>query len=145
MVSVELVFEWTNPGSGFLVALLAARRWIPPELGSDPSSPTKATSDAEFRSARQPSWMEPKCPELGIRCPPWVCFLICEDLLTFHVACVVKPRVRISDVVAQLVERSLSAPEIHSWNPYMDKILSTICIFFRKGETKETKAGNGPS
>ena len=35
---------------------------------------------------------------------------------------------RLAVVVAQLVERSIPTLEIRSWNPDIDKILSTNCI-----------------
>ena len=47
-------------------------------------------------------------------------------------------------VVAQLVERLLSTPEIRGSNPDIGKILSTNCTI-EKTKKKKKKAGNGPS
>ena len=49
-------------------------------------------------------------------------------------------------MVAQLVERSLPAPEICGSNPKIGKILSTNCkIKNRKDVNTEKEAWNGPS
>ena len=40
-------------------------------------------------------------------------------------------------VVAQLVERSIPTPEIRSWNPDIDKILSTNCINEKTNKKKK--------
>ena len=48
-------------------------------------------------------------------------------------------------VVSQLVERSLTTPEIHGANLNIGKVLSTSCNLIEKYENKEKEAGNGPS
>ena len=49
-------------------------------------------------------------------------------------------------VVAQLVERSLSIPEVRGSNPVIGKIYWTFvyCQLYWKDENKEKEAGNGP-
>ena len=44
-------------------------------------------------------------------------------------------------VVAQLVERSLTTPEIRGSYPNMGKILSTNCTFKKKRKNKEKRLG----
>ena len=47
--------------------------------------------------------------------------------------------------MAQLVEPSLSTPEIRSLNPNIGKVLSPNCKLNRKDENKEEEAMNAPS
>ena len=49
-------------------------------------------------------------------------------------------------VVAQLVERSLSIPEVRGSTPVIGKIYWTFvyCQLYWKDENKEKEAGNGP-
>ena len=46
--------------------------------------------------------------------------------------------------MAQLVEQSLTTPEISGWNPDFGRILSTNCTI-EKTRKKEKETGNGPS
>ena len=48
-------------------------------------------------------------------------------------------------VVAQLVERWLTTPEIHGSNLNIGKFYLPIVNLNRKDENKEKEAGNGPS